>query len=378
MRLRPAANAAVPATLDKAIDGLVRQYLVNRSCTRLIPKVVHQHHDPPCACRFFGRKAAVVSALASGPTARCCSAHEARRQKLAKQLCAVGIPRSSCTAISPRAPASATSPTSPAARYAFRGHRHRRPWHPRRRHRPVIHVDPPASTRRSSPLGRTARAGAEGVVATVMTPDQAGDVRRSHAQRYHPDGHQRRPAHPLPPELSGRRRPRSTAPAATEDLQSAGRQRLRSQSTPRQPPARATQHPAAADAQVPGEAVTIRRSERSARSSRDAARPPPAAETPHRVFRPLGFKVVATSRSNRSLESATRGSCVAFVEQRGDVVELVWVCTDRSCLWENWRTSPFRSRCCHVDRVSRITEVDRDLRLDGEAGGSASSRLGPR
>jgi superfamily II DNA/RNA helicase len=42
----------------------------------------------------------------------------------------------------------------------------------------VVHVDPPAEHKaflhRS---GRTARAGAEGVVVTVMTPDQAGDVR---------------------------------------------------------------------------------------------------------------------------------------------------------------------------------------------------------
>ncbi len=41
----------------------------------------------------------------------------------------------------------------------------------------VIHVDPTAEHKaflhRS---GHTARAGAEGVVATVMTPDQAGDV----------------------------------------------------------------------------------------------------------------------------------------------------------------------------------------------------------
>jgi superfamily II DNA/RNA helicase len=42
----------------------------------------------------------------------------------------------------------------------------------------VVHVDPPAEhkayTHRS---GRTARAGAEGVVVTLMTPDQHGDVR---------------------------------------------------------------------------------------------------------------------------------------------------------------------------------------------------------
>ena len=42
----------------------------------------------------------------------------------------------------------------------------------------VVHVDPPAEhkayTHRS---GRTARAGADGVVVTLMTPDQHGDVR---------------------------------------------------------------------------------------------------------------------------------------------------------------------------------------------------------
>jgi superfamily II DNA/RNA helicase len=69
----------------------------------------------------------------------------------------------------------------------------------------VIHVDPPAEHKaflhRS---GRTARAGAEGVVATVMTPDQAGDVRSlARAAGITPTVTNVNPTHPLLAELAG-------------------------------------------------------------------------------------------------------------------------------------------------------------------------------
>jgi superfamily II DNA/RNA helicase len=91
----------------------------------------------------------------------------------------------------------------------------------------VIHVDPPAEHKaflhRS---GRTARAGAEGVVATVMTPDQAGDVRSlARAAGITPTVTNVNPLHPLLAELSGPLAPKvAPRPQRPEDVQ-AGRPR---------------------------------------------------------------------------------------------------------------------------------------------------------
>jgi superfamily II DNA/RNA helicase len=77
----------------------------------------------------------------------------------------------------------------------------------------VVHVDPPAEHKaflhRS---GRTARAGAEGVVVTVMTPDQAGDVRAlARAAGIKPTVTNVDPSHPLLVELSGPSAPKVAA-----------------------------------------------------------------------------------------------------------------------------------------------------------------------
>jgi superfamily II DNA/RNA helicase len=69
----------------------------------------------------------------------------------------------------------------------------------------VVHVDPPAEHKaylhRS---GRTARAGASGVVITIMTPDQRKDVRSlTRAAAIEPTITQVNAAHPLIAELVG-------------------------------------------------------------------------------------------------------------------------------------------------------------------------------
>ena len=190
------------ATLDKAIDGLVRQYLVNPVVHSVDPEVssinTMTHHVLAVAS---GDKAAVVSALASGLDRSLLfmrTKHGAK--KLAKQLCAAGIPAvelhgNLSQSARERNLADFTSgqvrvlvATDIAARgihvddIAL-----------------VIHVDPPAEHKaflhRS---GRTARAGAEGVVATVMTPEQAGDVRSlARAAGITPTVTNVNPTHPL-------------------------------------------------------------------------------------------------------------------------------------------------------------------------------------
>src|SRR6185295_19073152 len=92
----------------------------------------------------------------------------------------------------------------------------------------VIHVDPPAEHKaflhRS---GRTARAGAEGVVATVMTPDQAGDVRSlARAAGITPTVTNVNPTHPLLAELAGPAAPKvAPRPQRAEDVHTTSRPR---------------------------------------------------------------------------------------------------------------------------------------------------------
>ena len=92
----------------------------------------------------------------------------------------------------------------------------------------VVHVDPPAEHKaflhRS---GRTARAGAEGIVATVMTPDQAGDVRSlARAAGITPTVTNVNPTHPLLAELSGPAAPKVAArPERADDAHRPTRQR---------------------------------------------------------------------------------------------------------------------------------------------------------
>ena len=196
------------ATLDKAIDGLVRTYLVNPIVHSVDPEVssvdTMTHHVLAVST---GDKAAVVSALASGRDRSLLftrTKHGAK--KVAKQLCIAGIPAvelhgNLSQSARERNLAEFTSgrvrvlvATDIAARgihvddIAL-----------------VIHVDPPAEHKaflhRS---GRTARAGAEGIVATVMTPEQAGDVRSlARAAGISPTVTKVDPAHPLLGELTG-------------------------------------------------------------------------------------------------------------------------------------------------------------------------------
>ena len=219
------------ATLDKAIDGLVRQYLVNPVVHSVDPEVssinTMTHHVLAVAS---GDKAAVVGALASGLDRSLLfmrTKHGAK--KLAKQLCAAGIPAvelhgNLSQSARERNLADFTSgqvrvlvATDIAARgihvddIAL-----------------VIHVDPPAEHKaflhRS---GRTARAGAEGVVATVMTPDQAGDVRSlARAAGITPTVTNVNPTHPLLAELAGPTAPKvAPRPQRPEEAHTTSRPR---------------------------------------------------------------------------------------------------------------------------------------------------------
>jgi superfamily II DNA/RNA helicase len=204
------------ATLDKAVDALVRQYLVNPIVHSVDPEVssvdTMTHHV--LAIRS-GDKAAVVSTLAGGLDRSLLfmrTKHGAK--KMAKQLCTAGIPavelhgnlsqsaRERNLADFSSGRVRVLVATDIAARgihvddIAL-----------------VVHVDPPAEHKaflhRS---GRTARAGAEGVVVTVMTPDQAGDVRSlARAAGITPTVTNVDPSHPLLAELSGPSAPKVAA-----------------------------------------------------------------------------------------------------------------------------------------------------------------------
>jgi superfamily II DNA/RNA helicase len=169
------------ATLDRGVDVVVRRYLHN-PVTHSVDSVASEvpqmtHHVFAVAA---GEKAAVVKELVSGQgrtLAFTRTKHGAK--KLAKQLTTAGVPavdlhgnlsqgaRQRNLAAFGEGSVRVLVATDIAARgihvddIAL-----------------VVHVDPPtehkAYLHRS---GRTARAGAEGVVVTVQTPDQAPDVR---------------------------------------------------------------------------------------------------------------------------------------------------------------------------------------------------------
>jgi superfamily II DNA/RNA helicase len=169
------------ATLDNGIDVIVKRYLSN--------PVTHSVATPKAAASAMTHyvlavanddKAAVVRELAGGQNRSLLflrTKHTAK--KLARQLTAAGIPAvdlhgnlsQNARERNLAAFADGSVRVMVATDIAARGI-----------HvddvNLVVHVDPPtehkAYTHRS---GRTARAGAEGVVVTVMTPDQRGDVR---------------------------------------------------------------------------------------------------------------------------------------------------------------------------------------------------------
>jgi len=169
------------ATLDNGVDVLVKRYLSNPTTHSVDPAVAPvstmTHHVFRVDAADKGR---IVQELASGLGRSVLftrTKHQAK--KLAKQLTAAGVPavdlhgNLSQNARERNLEAFTTGTTRVlcATDIAARGI-----------HVDdvaiVVHVDPPAEHKaylhRS---GRTARAGAEGAVVTIATPDQAGEVR---------------------------------------------------------------------------------------------------------------------------------------------------------------------------------------------------------
>jgi len=221
------------ATLDNGIDGLVRRYLVDPVVHSVDPEVspvgTMTHH---VLATEAGDKLAVVTALASGrDRALLFTRTKHGAKKLAKQLTTAGIPavelHGNLSQAARERSLSAFSAGSTrvlvATDIAARGiHVDEIAL--------VVHVDPPAEHKaylhRS---GRTARAGASGVVITIMTPDQRKDVRSlTRAAAIEPTITQVNAAHPLIAELVGPAAPKvkpSPAAAAAEPAHQPSRHR---------------------------------------------------------------------------------------------------------------------------------------------------------
>ncbi|MEA3183795.1 MAG: hypothetical protein QOJ74_272 [Ilumatobacteraceae bacterium] len=218
------------ATLDKAIDGLVRTYLNNPVVHSVDPEVSSvetvTHHVLAVS---VADKGSVVSALASGLDRTLLfmrTKHGAK--KLAKVLCAAGIPAVELHGNLSQSARERNLAEFSAGRVrvlvatdvAARGiHVDDIAL--------VVHVDPPAEHKsflhRS---GRTARAGAEGTVVTVMTPDQTGDVRSlARAAGIAPIVTNVNAMHPLIEELTGPVAPKVAPRPQTAESISAARQR---------------------------------------------------------------------------------------------------------------------------------------------------------
>ncbi|WP_454041609.1 DEAD/DEAH box helicase [Cellulosimicrobium sp. Marseille-Q8652] len=170
------------ATLDNGVDQLVKRYLSNPvrhsvdDAAAAPPQMTHHI----LAVRDAEAKKQVVHELASGTGRRVLfmkTKHQAK--KLAKQLTAAGVPAvdlhgnlgQGARERNLEAFSSGSVKVLVATDIAARGiHVDEVEL--------VVHVDPPAEHKaylhRS---GRTARAGSEGVVVTVMLPEQRGDVR---------------------------------------------------------------------------------------------------------------------------------------------------------------------------------------------------------
>jgi superfamily II DNA/RNA helicase len=169
------------ATLDNGVDVLVRRYLSNPTTHSVDPAVAPVSTMTHHVFRVDAAdKATIVKELASGHGRSVLftrTKHQAK--KLAKQLTAAGVPAvdlhgnlsQNARERNLEAFMSGTTRVLCATDIAARGI-----------HVDdvaiVVHVDPPAEHKaylhRS---GRTARAGAEGAVVTIATPDQAGEVR---------------------------------------------------------------------------------------------------------------------------------------------------------------------------------------------------------
>jgi superfamily II DNA/RNA helicase len=169
------------ATLDSAVDVLVRHYLTNPVVHSVDPAVAQEakmaHH---VFTVDHADKPSVIRELASGQRRSLLftrTKHAAK--KLAKQLTIAGLPAvelhgnlsQQARARNLAAFSAGSARVLVATDIAARGiHVDEIGL--------VVHVDPPAECKaylhRS---GRTARAGAEGVVVTLSTPDQVGEVR---------------------------------------------------------------------------------------------------------------------------------------------------------------------------------------------------------
>jgi superfamily II DNA/RNA helicase len=196
------------ATLDHAVDALVKRYLVNPVVHSVDPAVAPvstmTHH---VLATQLGDKLDVITAIAGGKERSLLftrTKHGAK--KLAKQLSTAGIPavelHGNLSQAARERNLSSFSAGSTrvlvATDIAARGiHVDEVAL--------VVHVDPPAEHKaylhRS---GRTARAGASGVVVTLMTPDQVSDVRAlARAASIQPTITKVDAAHPLLGELAG-------------------------------------------------------------------------------------------------------------------------------------------------------------------------------
>jgi superfamily II DNA/RNA helicase len=170
------------ATLDNGVDQLVTRYLTNPlthsvdSAESPVAKMTHH----VLAVHDAESKRLVVNELASGTGRRVMftrTKHQAK--KLAKQLTAAGIPAVDLhgNLSQPARERNLAAFSSGEVRVLCATDIAARGIHVDDVEL-VVHVDPPAEHKaylhRS---GRTARAGSEGVVVTVMLPEQSGDVR---------------------------------------------------------------------------------------------------------------------------------------------------------------------------------------------------------
>jgi superfamily II DNA/RNA helicase len=170
------------ATLDNGVDQLVKRYLSNPlthsvdSAESPVAKMTHH----VLAVQDAESKRLVVQELASGTGRRVLftrTKHQAK--KLAKQLTSAGIPAVDLhgNLSQPARERNLEAFSNGSVRVLVATDIAARGIHVDDIEL-VVHVDPPAEHKaylhRS---GRTARAGSEGVVVTVMLPEQAGDVR---------------------------------------------------------------------------------------------------------------------------------------------------------------------------------------------------------
>jgi superfamily II DNA/RNA helicase len=223
------------ATLDNDVDALVRRYLNNPvthavdSATSEVPAMAHHVFEVSS-----GDKAAVIRELASGEgRALLFTRTKYGAKKLATQLTRSGIPsvelhgnlsqaaRSRNLAAFSDGRARVLVATDIAARGIHVDDIGL-----------VVHVDPPAEHKaylhRS---GRTARAGADGVVVTVMLPNQRRDVKQlTRAAGINPVMTVVAPGNPLVRELVGPEAARVTTPIVLDEPKPSSRPRPSSRS----------------------------------------------------------------------------------------------------------------------------------------------------